>query len=156
MLAFSQGHPMSQKEPLRCAGLVVDDDNLSESGNRIRIPRTDVRSLELRRGSPVQHPLVMFVFGTALLAAGLYEVGRIVGWWFHGGVLFGNEVLLLAFLLLGGYAVYEAVQRVPMRLVRTNRGPRRLLFRRPVSRAQLAEFARALETELGQSVEVRL
>jgi hypothetical protein len=147
---------VSPREPIACAGIVADEEWLAEAGSRIRISRADVRRVELRRGSPVQHPLVMFVFGIILLSAGLFEVGRVVTWLLHRTVLLGEEVLLLVFLILGGYALYEAVQRVPLLLVRTTRGSRRLLFRRPVSREQLEGFARALETEFGHSVDIRL
>jgi hypothetical protein len=98
----------------------------------------------------------MFVFGALMLSLGLFEVGRIVVWLFMGGVIIDRELLLLCLLILGGYALYELVQRVPILLVRTVRGSRRLEFRRPVSPEQLQEFARALEMELGCRVDVRL
>ena len=147
---------MSPRQPVRCAGLVANDEYLSETGSSIRIRRADVRRVQLRRGSPVQHPGVMILFGIILLTVGLYEVGRVVSWLLHGGVLLDLEVLLLVSVLLGAFALYEAVLRVPILLVRTARGSRRLLFRRPVNDEELQEFARALETEFGYAVEIRL
>jgi hypothetical protein len=50
----------------------------------------------------------------------------------------------------------EAVQRVPILLVRTTRGSRRLLVCGPVTPEQLEGFAWTLETEFGYSLNVRM
>ena len=142
---------MSRPGQIEYLGLVAGDEYLAERGTRSRIPRSEIESIDFRYGSAAQHPVLMFLFGVVALAAGLYPLRRIVQW-LQGGVLLDLEVTLVAFLVLGGYALYEAVQRVPILVVRTIRGTKRLAFSGPVKQDELKEFLRRLETELAYPV----
>ena len=149
--------PLSMPGPIEYLGVVATDEHLAEgAAPLLRIPRSEIVRLDVRLGSPVQHPVWMFLFGLVAVAAGLYPIRRLVQWWFNGGGLFDKEVLLVAFLVLGVYSLYEAVQRVPILRVRTTRGVRRLAFRGRVQRDELHRFLRRLETELGYPVNVHL
>jgi hypothetical protein len=133
------------------AGIVADHEHIAATG--IRIPREVIQSVKLTRASPVKHPLLMFVFGLVFVAGGLWGVRRIVTWFLFGGVITDLDVGLIAFLALGAYALYEsAFKRVPVLLVRTTRGTRKLEFWGPVTREGVLQFLRRLEVDFGYTV----
>jgi hypothetical protein len=142
---------MSQPRQIEYLGVVAGDEFLSERGAHLRIPRFEVQSIDFRYGSPARHPLLMVLFGLVAVALGLYGAARFVQW-FQGAPVWPREALLVALLVLGGYALYEAVQRAPLLIVRTARGTRRLELHGTVKQEELQEFLRRLETELGYPV----
>jgi hypothetical protein len=146
---------MSAPQPAQFAGIAADHEQITEAGvgTCTRIPREVVRSVELARASPVKHPLLMFVFGLVFVAGGLYGLRRIITWFLVGGVISELHVGLVAFLALGAYALYEsALKRVPVLLVRTTRGTRKLVFLGPVTREGILQFLRRLDTEFGYTI----
>jgi hypothetical protein len=147
---------MSTQEPIEYAGIVAGPDGVAERGGRGRVPHEEIRSIELLRGSPAQHPFWMFVFGVILVALGFFSLRRLYAWWFQGAGIFDFELLMGAFLVLGIYALWEAAQRVPLLLVRTARGPRRLVFQGAVTSEELQDFLQRLENEFGYTVRSRV
>jgi hypothetical protein len=148
---------MSEPERIEYLGVVAGHQYLAERGApQRRIPRAEIESIDVRRGSPVQHPMLLFLFGLVAVAAGLYPIRRLVQWWWNGGMLWDREVLLLIFLPLGIHSLWEAVQRVPILLVRTTRGVKRVAFRGKVRPEELRQFLRRLETDFGYPVSADL
>jgi hypothetical protein len=143
---------MSAREPIEYAGVVASPDGLAEKGSRLRVPRAEIQSVEFLHGSSAQHPLWMFVFGVILVALGLYPLRRTYAWWFQGAGIMDVELLMVGFLVLGVYALWEAVKRVPLLLVRTTRGSRRLVFQKAVTREAVEDFLRRLESEFDYTV----
>lgn len=146
---------MSAQEPIEYAGVVASPDGLAEKGSRLRVPRAEIQSVAFLHGSSAQHPIWMFFFGVILIALGLYSLRRAYAWWFQGGGVWDIELLMVGFLVLGVYALWEAVRRVPLLLVRTSRGTRRLVFQGTVTREQIHEFLQQLEREFGYAVHSR-
>ncbi len=146
----------SERDRIEYRGIVASDEYITERGApQLRIPRSDVEAIDVRLCSPVQHPVLAFVFGLAAVAVGLYPLRRIFEW-LRGAPLIDLEVALVGFLVLGVYALYEASQRVRVLVVRTARGARKLSFRGRVRRDELNEFLDRLATDLGYVVHSQL
>ena len=143
---------MSAREPVEYAGVVASADGLAEKGSRDRVPGSEIRSIEFMRGSTAQHPFWMFLFGLILVGLGLFSLQRIFAWWFQGAQIMESNFLMVWLLVIGTYALWEAVKREPLLLIRTTRGSRRLEFQGAVTVEEVQEFLQRLESEFGYTV----
>jgi hypothetical protein len=143
---------MNLTKPIEYLGIVAGPEQIAETRARIRVPRSEVESIRFAHASPVQHPVIMFLFGIVLVAVGLFEARRLFDWLFHGAAILDVEFFLFSLLLMGVYSLFEAVRRVPVLLVKTTRGTRRMVFRCVVDPVNVGQFLRCLETDFGYPV----
>jgi|GEM_PF-3159858 len=111
--------------------VIAREDICELDGNRevIRVPRDEVRLVELCRDSGSHHPILQAALGVVLSTFGLWGVGGLVAWLREGGVLYlGITTALIVLLPVGAWVVFDAFRpRVLLRL-RLNKGRRKLLF----------------------------
>jgi hypothetical protein len=120
---------------------------------RLIAGRDDVERIRLRYGSVARHPVVLFLFGVALVGLGIVPIPGFVDWWFHGGVLLLTHVLAVGWLVLGAAALYQASRRGYMLDVQTPTGWKRIEFSKRVLASELETFANRVEGSFGYTIE---
>jgi hypothetical protein len=143
---------------LICGGVCIAADGVAEGTPTRRknlVGREAIRGLRAVRGFLAPRPLLLALFGVALLAVGLSPVPRLLGWLTSGGTTTDVELLLLILIPLGGWVVYQAAQRGYLLEVDTAAGRRRFEFDATVDAASLEAFLREAEQALGFMVERR-
>jgi hypothetical protein len=143
---------------LEYQGVYVDERMIAEMAGAwpaVRVPRADIISIEVARGSESQRPIVQFLFGVLLLAMGLFPIPGIIRCLGQGKIVVGHEAILVVWLFLGIWVIYDAVKRRTLLLLRTPRGTKKIAFHGAVDAEELEEFLRLVKTAFGYTVESR-
>ena len=146
---------MEPATDLVCSGVRFTNRSVSQlDGDRVSvsIPRDSIRHLSLGYGFQSERPLLQVLFGSIILAVGVWPVIRIARWLFFGGDLSTLEVLLVGFLIFGVWGVYSAVKRGYYILVETDRDRRKLAFSSPVARDDIQSFLADVHSTLDYEV----
>jgi len=103
----------------------------------VRVPRDEIRLVELCRDSSSHHPILQAALGVVLGIAGLWGAGGLVAWLWEGGRLYVEVTTSLMLLVpAGAWVVFDALRsRVLLRL-RVKKGQRKLLFGRELSKSE--------------------
>jgi hypothetical protein len=141
---------------IELAGVKFTPDDVTElDGGQVmvRVSRRDVRGMVLRHGFHSAHPLLQVLFGAVLAAIGLLPTWHFTNWLLHGGTFVSVEALLMGFVFLGPWLMFNALQRGPYLEVRTESGTRKLAFDGKLDPGQLDTCLAAAEQLLGYSID---
>ncbi len=133
---------------VQCSGIRLTDDHLAEMVDGwevVGVARADVRDVTLGRRLRAPHPILPFVLGSALTAAGIPPAIHLVNMFRHGGLGVKLEAWLMMFAVLGLSLVVDAFKRGFVLDVKTDRGVRRLLFTGKPTPSELDAFVDVLE-----------
>ncbi|MDB5035616.1 MAG: hypothetical protein JWQ98_2857 [Chlorobi bacterium] len=131
-------------DPIVYASVRVDEKGIMEldHGRRsVFVPRENVRSIELKQGSPAERPMVQLVLGMIIFGGALYWLSGVVAWWNTPWAI--NYRFLIVpppMLLLGSWLIYAALRKRYFLRICLDRGERKIVFRGDVDRDGLQEF----------------
>ncbi len=132
----------------------IGENGITElDGSKIslQIPRDEIERIEVRRGSESKHPILQSLLGVALIGWGLTPVPHILDWIEHGGEISHYTVLIVAFVIVGGWLVYDALRRKLLLYVITTRGHKKIGVRGSPLLSELDQLLADANREYGYS-----
>jgi hypothetical protein len=112
------------------------------------VPKEEIRSAELTRGSNSARPVLQCVFGGILIALATvpFVYGTALTW----------LVVVVSLLLAGGWIIVDAVRPVTLLRLRTFRGTKKVAFHGRPDREELEAFLQAAEDKFGYVIDRKL
>jgi hypothetical protein len=147
--------PVASSEPLRFHGISLSEAEIVErqDGRRVAaVPRAAIRSLQLEHGIVAERPLRQAAFALVMLVPGAFFGARLWWRWLTSPLPLAIPRFLLVapvcFVVLGAWALRDAVRRGWFLRVETEDDARKLRISGEVDREALHAFADRLRTEL--------
>ena len=132
----------SGTEQLTYLNITFSNQGVAEfSGKRrvVFIPRDEIRRIESKMGSRAERPLLQGIAGVILCGVGLVGLRLFI----NAGVAFLRwEAGFVFFGGLGGWLLWEVLEKRHYLLVESSEGNRKLVFHGQVKQAELDEFLR--------------
>jgi hypothetical protein len=137
-------------------GIRISETSIAEMDGQqptVVVQRPDILRVAIFRGWQAQRPLILFVFGAALLAVGLIPIPGIIDWLLFGGILSTAWVWVSTMILFGGYILYDASRRGYFLAIDGLNRHHKLCFSRRAKRSELQSFLRQAEERFGYRFE---
>jgi hypothetical protein len=140
-------------EPFLQLGSVrLSADGAAEMDGERRIvfvPRGEIQSLELRRGSGAERPIVTAILGLALFALALTPIPMLINAFRGYGTFHTSILATVAFIIPALWLLDLTFRRRWMILVRSHKSSRKLVFHKTKDPAAIETFLRSARSRFG-------
>ncbi len=119
----------------------------------IKIPKSEITRIELKRTIAAERPFIQFAFGLLLTVPGFLSSRVLLAWLLYGGTLYADVTLIFLLLIpVGLWFAFTAFRKRNLFHVYTHSDKRKILCDPTSTPEELRRFATEAEVQFGYSV----
>jgi hypothetical protein len=127
------------KEVLKCDNIVVSPRSIAETSGKkivVFVPAAEIESIIVKHGRPDHRPVLSLSIGIIFILVGIYGLTELV----LGPRGYRYELGMVAFGIIGGSLIYDALKQRYFLEVHGKKETRRLVFSKNAQNIEISEF----------------
>jgi len=133
------------RQKLRCDTILVTPQGIAETCGKkavIFVPAAEIQSLTLKYGRPDHRPIFTVSLGVVFALIGVFGLVEFI----IAPRGYRYELAMVAFGIIGGSLIHDALKQRYFIEVQSAKGPRRLVFSKHAQRNDLQTFCQNIRT----------